>query len=365
MAEQAPRWIDAPEFQWTPDRPFGAESRIADAPPPANDDVEEAPLKPLPVRKAAPSYLVSRLIIGLAQGLGLLLLPAAANATALSAALFLLLLFSPLLLLAGLGRVPGKLLLPWTLIAGVALAALGAYQHWRAPDVAGVIVMAGLFLFIGQAMITAWAQSGQPLATYPTYYDSAWCLLLQVMLCGVAAAGSFVFAVVGFAWLRQSWPAAHPAFLIAPVVTLCVALTSWLAAPSALRPLRSGLLAAFTLALPLLVLLAAAAGVAGMLLHWQPPLLLSLALGFMLLVCLNASYRDGQERPRWRRALEFVGAFALASPLALGLSRCWRAWRNPAGPARAFWPHRRSGCWRVMRCSMAPQPWSRWAVAAG
>jgi hypothetical protein len=310
MAEQAPRWIDAPEFQWTPERPFRVEPQFRDAPLPANDDLDEAPLKP------APSYLVSRLIIGLAQGLGLLLLPAASNATGLSAALFMELLFAPLLLLAGLGRVPGKLLLPWALIAGLALAALGYYQQGRAPDAA--IVMVGLFLFIGQAMITAWAQSGQPLATYSAYHDGAWRLAIQCLLCGFAAAASFVFADSGFALLRQSYPAVHPAFLTTPIVTLSVALTSWLAAPPALQPLQKGVLALLTLALPLLVLLAASAGVAGALLHWQPPLLLCLALGFMLLVCLNASYRDGAERPRWRRALEFVGAFTLAAPVALG-----------------------------------------------
>jgi hypothetical protein len=317
MAEQAPRWIDAPEFQWTPERPFRVEPEFRNAPLPANDDLADARLKPGAVRKAAPSYLVSRLIIGLAQGLGLLLLPPAASTV--SASLFMLLLFAPLALLAGLGRVPGKLLLPWTLIAGLALAALGAYQHWRGPGIAGVIAMAGLFLFIAQAMITAWAQSGQPLASYSAYHDSAWRLALQCLLCGFAAAASFVLADSGFALLRQSYPAAHPAFLITPIVTLSVAMTSWLAAPGALRPLQKGVTLLLTLTLPLMVLLAAAAGVAGALLRWQPPLLLSLALGFMLLVCLNASYGDGGERPRWRQALEFMGAFALVAPVTLGV----------------------------------------------
>src|SRR5580692_4111165 len=123
MARQAPRWIDAPEFQWVPERPFRVEPQFTGAP--ANDDLNEALAKPLP--RKAPGYLLSRLVIGVAQGFGLLLLSGVPTTPA-SAALFLVLLFAPLLLLAGLSRVPGKLLLPWTLLAGVALAALGFYQ---------------------------------------------------------------------------------------------------------------------------------------------------------------------------------------------------------------------------------------------
>ena len=133
MAEQAPRWVDAPQFHWTPERPFRAEPRFTDAPLAANDHLDEAPPKPGAARNAAPSYLVSRLIIGLAQGLGLLLLPT--HSTPVSASLFMVLLFAPLALLAGLGRVPGKLLLPWTLAASIGLqllAAIAEALHGRA-----------------------------------------------------------------------------------------------------------------------------------------------------------------------------------------------------------------------------------------
>ena len=330
MAEANPRWTDAPEFQWNPDRPLPAE---AQAPPPfepnfepsfepgfkktpANDDAAVTP-KPAPKARAQ-SYLTSRLLIGAAQGIGLLSL--ANGQPALASPLFMMLLFAPLLLLAGLGRIPGKLLLPWTLLAALGLLALGAYQHWRMPEQPGMslVVVAALFLFIGQAMIAAWARSGQPLAGYSDYFDCAWTLAIQSLLCMFAAGCAFVLAGSWLALLRQFDPFVHPAFLVTPIVTVSVAAMSWLAAPRRLRPARWALLTFLTLALPTLVLLSAAAGVAGLLLQWQPPLFLCLLLGFGLLLCLNASYRDGAPRPQWRQTMESAAAFALAVPVALG-----------------------------------------------
>ena len=296
-------------------------------------------LPPAPARKASP-YLVSRLLIGLAQGVGLIFLFAAPGT--LTSPLGLVLLFAPLLLLAGLGSVPGKLLLPWTLIASVGLALLGAVQVPGATNLL-LIAAAGLFLFIGQALIAAWGRSGAPLAGYRAYYDTGWSLGLQCLLCLAAAWGCAFLVNNGFAVLRLTYPVARPIFVIALLAPMAVAVTSWLASARRLQVWQRLTLQVLTLMLPCWVLLAAATGVAGLVLHWQPPLLFCLAQAFALLLCINASYGDGATRPHWREIWEAAASFALmpliflgAAALAAGAAHGWTGTRILAVAALAM-----------------------------
>ncbi len=136
--------------------------------------------------ESASSYLPARLMVGALQGIGLALLAAQHSMTA--SALTMALLFAPLLLLAGLGRVPGKLLLPWTAIAAIALAASGAYQYWRGGEIdASSACLGGNRPVRGPGAGDGLGPDGKPLAAYPAFHFSAWPLAIQVAVCGIRA----------------------------------------------------------------------------------------------------------------------------------------------------------------------------------
>jgi hypothetical protein len=110
---------------------------------------------------SANSYLLARLMIGVLQGFGLAFL-AKDQSMAVSAAMMVF-LFVPLLLLAGLGPVPGRLLLPWTAITAFILGASGTYQYWRGGSLDyAAIALAAIALFAGQALVMVWARNSKP-----------------------------------------------------------------------------------------------------------------------------------------------------------------------------------------------------------
>lgn len=348
MKKKRPRWVNKPEFAWTPDAPLHFEpaaSRqipaepdagpaIVDArfPEPVTPPPETRPASdPLPPATERPIHaLVPRLGVGLAQGLILSALFAIrdfslwpASAAGLLAGLTLAASFAPLLLLQGLGRIPARPLLIWTLSAALGVAGLGAYHQWCIGGVDAahsglwLATMIAICLFVGQSLLVGHARSGPGPVRYAALYEKSWELPVEILLCGLAALFAWALSDVVESLLRPLRTGLPLVYLAAPLVTLSLAATAQLCGQRLLHILARGLTHAFTILLPLLLALAAFT-----LLFWLsrggvPPFTLGAAEGLLLVIAINASYRGGGEwRSMWRRRLELAGALLLL-PLAL------------------------------------------------
>ena len=349
MAHEPDNWINAPAFQWTPETPlrlepqFAAESVAVAEPmitPVAEAEFIEprfaaaarpAPFPEAPIAKprytpaeapreiTRPGFFLPRLGVGMAQGALLFALFTARaylDSYFFSAAIMVL-MFAPLLLLAGLGRMRFWPLLLWTGFAAVLLAAAGAYHHWRTlssdgghPGL-GLLSLCALFLFAGQALVQAGGQD------YPAHYRSAWRLAIRIVLCALFAGLAWAAAGAASGFMREHYPALDFAPLVLPLVAISAAIAAQLTGERFLGALQEGAVFVFTMALPFLLLLGIAVAALGALGRWQPSLAVTAGLGVMLIIAINASYRDGASwRPYWQRRTEFVASLILV-PLSL------------------------------------------------
>ncbi len=350
MAEGPDNWINNPAFQWTPEVPLRAEPKAA-APPEAkvtplpaprvepraeprfeNPVLREAQAEAPKLDPAAPraqaarlavpspfSLFGARMAVGLAQGAMIFAL--FANRGALGPMIFsaaiLTALFAPLLLLAGLGRMKLGSLVLWTAFAAMLLAAAGFYHYWRTPSSDGghpglaLLALTSLFLFVGQSIA-----QGQ-LDNYPSYHRSAWRLAIRIVICVMFAALAWAAAGAAMGFMREHFPLLQFPALVWPLVALSAALAAQLTGEKLLGALAEGALFVFTSALPFVLLLGIAVAGLGAFRLWQPSLGVAAILAATLIVCINASYRDGVSwRPSWRRRAEFAAAIILV-PLAL------------------------------------------------
>lgn len=350
MEKKRPRWVDKPEFAWTPDSPLHFEptastdisaapdtapaivdARLPEpaAPPPETRPAND-PLPPAANGNRPTHLLVPRLGVGLAQGLILSALFAIRDfnlwpmsASGLLAGFTLATAFAPLLLLQGMGRIPARALLIWTLCAALGVAGLGFYHQWRVGGVDAahsglpLAAMIAIFLFVGQSLLLGHARSGPGPVRYAALYEASWELPVEILLCGIAALFAWVLSDVAESLLRPLHTRLPLAYLTAPMVTLSLAAAAQFCGRSLVRILARGLTLAFTVLLPFLLPLAAFT-----LLFWLsrggvPPFTLSATEGVLLVIAISASYRSGDEwRSMGRRRLEFMGALLLL-PLAL------------------------------------------------
>ena len=362
MDQEPDSWIKTPAFDWTPETPLSIEPKFTGtlpvepwavepraAEPPAAEPRFENPrlsepvtaqppkakVKPKPLRVEKPwprlapvrarigaitlSLFQARMVVGLAQGASLFALfawRASFDPFVFSAALMVF-LFAPLLLLAGLGRMTVSRLLVWALFASVLLAAVGAYHRWRTLSSDGghpglaLLALTSLFLSIGQSV--AEGQVGD----YGSYYRAAWRLAIRIVCCALLAGFSWVALGAASDFMREHYPMLQFAPLIMPLVALSAALAAHLTGEKFLGVLQEGLVFVFAIALPPLLLLAIAAAALGISGFWHPSFAVSASLGLLLVVSINASYRDGtNRRPSWRWRAEFAASLMLV-PLSL------------------------------------------------
>lgn len=362
MEQRRPRWVDKPEFDWTPQPPLHMEPpgspweahkpRVTGAHfgkrdfTPAND---AAPPSLRGHARRAAAYVIDplvglvwllgkrsgnaagqvggpavapRLAIGLGQGLllSLLFVPRDAGSNILLAGLIMAAVFAPLLLVQGLGRICLRPLLIWTGSAAIGLAGLGAYQAWRVagtdPGQAGLwlAAMIVIFLFIGQALLLGHARS-TPLR-YAVLYESSWRLAVETLLCTLVALSVWTLCRFG-AHLFAPQAASLSRWLAIPLTTISFAAAAQLRAGTLLHLLKRSVVIFFAFLLPPLIFFAVVTILFAAFDHWQPSLALCGLQGLLLLVGINASYRGGDEwRPLWRRRAEFLAAILLP-PLAL------------------------------------------------
>ena len=218
---------------------------------------------------------------------------------------------APALLIQGLGRIRARPLFIWTASASLFLFGLGLYQHWRAvgsdPDSPALwlAAMAGVILFIGQSLLLAQAKC-RP-AHYRAFHHASWGLSVQLLLCGICAAGLWAvwhtLSITGFAAL----------LLMAMVMVLVAQFLDG----AILRMASDGLASALTAMFAVAIFAATFAILFWSLTRWLPPLALSMLTALILTVGINASYGNGEWRPAWRRRLEFAGALLLAPLVTL------------------------------------------------
>lgn len=343
--DRAPRWVDSAGLGWTPEEPLDFVPRAAAKKSSRPEKREPRAATPEPVRPApvapktvplpansnrAPRLLLLRLAIGMAQGLLLYCLIQARSQGLwpgsdpfLFSAFVLATIVAPLVMLEGLGEIAARLLVLWTGTIAFTVATIGLYQAWRNPaqphaTIAALVCTAALVV-IAQALLRASLRDGRAMANYHVYFNVTWSvaarLALWLLLAGTA------FALIGsgnslFNWLRTHYPAVPltlpPMLVIYPLLGLVSAFAFAITRSGGFlqRLIARVLLACFTVALPLLI----AASLAAMALHFSAtplPLAAMMALGVLLVIAVNASYRGEDHRSRWRKACETVAAFTI------------------------------------------------------
>ena len=144
-----------------------------------------------------------RLALGLIQGITLYLLYHAAKSELwpateplLFAPLLLVAFFVPILMMSGLGHLSMRALWCWILLAALIAAGLGVHDSWRSLGAPAweygrdmtkahypsflLWLFGAAGFYIAHALILAAAADGKRIATYPSYFDSAWKLLIQL-----------------------------------------------------------------------------------------------------------------------------------------------------------------------------------------
>jgi hypothetical protein len=306
----------------------------------------------------------ARLAIGLLQGLLLYFLYRAARdfswpATEayLFAPLLLVGLIVPVILVSSLGHLGRKQTWSWVLAAAVVIGALGVYDAWRGgagnfswfyADPAKrthfptflLLTFAVAGFYIAHALVLAGAADKRRIAAYPTYFETAWKLLIQIKFSALFVGalwlalelGGALFSLVGLRFfmdlLQESWfaiPVTAFAFSCAIHITdvrpaivrgiraLLLVLMSWL------LPVTTLIMIGFLLSLPW-------TGLAPL---WATRHATSVLLGSaaVLVVLINAAFQNGEIAPNVARvirisargaALALVPIVAIAAH-ALGL----------------------------------------------
>lgn len=285
-----------------------------------------------------PGLLLARLLVGLLQGLALFALSEARPDkphfgltkefwVQIVDTLRLFFFFAPLPLLFGLGNLPARKLIPWTLVAAAAVFAFGWFASapaWRgAPTATWLFSL--IVLYILHEFVQAAHDDGRRIAAYETYFDRAWRHGFQAALAIgftiaftiVITLGALLFRLIGLELVFDvvdssafRWISSAGAFALGVHLTeadagltrgarqIGLALLSWLAV------LMTLILSAFLLALPF----------TGLEPLWDTKratvLLLNAAATMILLV--NAAYQAGD--PPKSAVLRTVVRFS-AAPL--------------------------------------------------
>jgi len=297
----------------------------------------------------------SRLAIGLVQGLALYLLYRAYDTKTWPGTnglvfepLTLVLLFIPTLLISALGEMPLRKAAIWAGVALAVMAGLAFFDNWSAwpvdwnfiksgaePHVAPspqFFVFGALGLFVAHALVVGGSIDRRVMASYPTHFDTAWKLAVQLALAGVfvgafwillfLGAGLFNLILLGFfqRLIRHEW------FAI-PVTALAAAGAVHLTdiRPALVRGARTLLLSLLSWLLPLITLIVGGF-VASLPFTGLKPLwgighasALLLAASAALIVLINAAYQDGDAERRPPKILRWSASVAAILPLPLSV----------------------------------------------
>jgi hypothetical protein len=299
---------------------------------------------------------VARLGIGLAQGLTLYLLYSAyddkvwpATQGTLFAPLAVGWFFIPFLLISALGEMKWRKALGWTAVALVAITTLAFFDNWMAwpqdwnygagsaarPHVTPspqLFFFGGAALFITHALVVGASIDHRPRAKYPTHFDVAWKMAVQLAL-GAAFVGAFwlllwlgagLFALIKLDFFRKLIE--HEWFAI-PVTTLAAAGALHLTdiRPVLVRGVRTLALTLLSWLLPLITMIVSGflvslpfTGLAPLWSFGHASALLLVAAA-ALIILINAAYQDGDAERLPPKILRLSGSLAAVLPLPLSL----------------------------------------------
>jgi hypothetical protein len=306
-----------------------------------------------PVRNA---HAIVRLIVGLAGGLALYLLYSAFDAKLwpatdgrLFAPLVFVALCAPLIVIQGTGNIRPRTLIVWTAAAAVIVAGLAWYDIWRAWPwewtwvnskqvmTPGILPSFAVFfftaagIFIAHALVSGGDHDRRFMATYPTHFDVAWKLGLQLVLSAVFVGlfwallwlGASLFSLIKLDFLQKLIE--HRWFAI-PATALATAAALHVTDVQAglVRGARTLVLVLLSWLLPVMTLLAggflASLTFTGLAPLWgtrhASGLLLTAAAA--LIVLINAAYQDGDAERRAPAVLRYASraASVILVPLA-------------------------------------------------
>jgi hypothetical protein len=251
--------------------------------------------------------------------------------------------FVPVFLIIGLGHMPTKSLWRWLIPAALALTMLAYYDWWRsigAPDwrrsetLTGarypsvellIHVWAGFF--IAKSMVLAASMDRKRIASYHSYFESSWKLLIQIAFAVVFTGvfwlvlqlGASLFEMIKLNFLKdileKSW------FAI-PVTTFAFAYALHITdvRPGIVSGIRSLLLVLLSWILPVSVLLIAgflfALPFTGLEPLWatKQATALLLVAAALLVVLINAAFQDGGVAKEVAKLIKFS---ALAASMCL------------------------------------------------
>lgn len=302
---------------------------------------------------------------------------------AVFAALFLVLLFVPLLVVQAAGHLPGRWMAWWALGATVFGAIVGAHDVLRRapggppptsdPDHVLPQAFASAFfaaaLFIAHGLITAAAADRRRIAAYATYFEVAWKQGVQAVAGGAFVAvtwlmlnlGAELFNLIKLDFMKRL---IENASVTVPLLTLafCASLHVTDIRPQIIRAIKTVMLTLLSWLMPAATLIAAGFLISlpftGLAPLWATrtatAILLACAAG--LIALLNTAYQDGTvERARLMR-LVGTAAAVLPFPLVvlagygLGLRVAQYGWTNDRVVAAA--------CVGIAACYAASYLWA-------
>jgi hypothetical protein len=296
------------------------------------------------------SIAIARASVGLAQGIALYLLYRAAEtkgwpttAPHICAALQAVVVFIPVVVVAGLGNLRSRTLAAWAIVAAACCAGLAVYDIFREPLAGGrsglfwmtlsLWLSLGSVLFIVHSLIVAGAADRRLVASYARYSDVAWKHGVQLAL-----AASFVgalwlllflsaelFRMIG---IRALTDLIHHPWFAAPatMVALTYAIHATDARADLVRGVRTLALTLLSWLLPMMVAIAvaflAALPFAGLQLLWnmRSATTTLLQTSAVLVFLVNAAYQDGQGGDsafRLVRSARSLAAFVLVPLVGL------------------------------------------------
>lgn len=291
-------------------------------------------------KSSARAAAVTRLAIGLAQGVALFLLQKAdeskawpATAPMLYAPLLLCVLAVPLIPLSALSAMRRSALLAWSAVAAALVAIMAIHAAWvgAAPDRLGagplsppLFVAVAALLFIAHHLVQPAEAAGKPVAPYADYFDLVGTNAVRLFL-SLAFTGAFwlllflagaLFKLIGVEAIQKligETAFAFPAtgLMFAAAVHMAVQLTE--ARAGLVRGVRTVGLVLLAWLLPLMVVIAggflATLPFTGLAPLWSTKAAASLLLSAAaaLIILINAAYQDGLEPPhpilRWAARL--------------------------------------------------------------
>jgi len=297
--------------------------------------------------------LIARLAAGLVQGLVLYLLYRAvdghvwpATNGSIFAPLLLVFLYVPILLSLALGEVTWRRAAQWTLAAAIAGAALSFFDNWSAwpmewdgdkaqPHIFNSVhfyFAGGAALFIAHALVMGGLADRRFVASYPTHFDVAWKLAVQLALAALFVGifwllmelGAGLFSLIKLDFFRKLIQ--HEWFWI-PATTLAVAGALHLTdvRPVLVRGARTLLLSLLSWLLPLIVLIVAGFLVSLPFTGLAPLWSFGHASGLLLVTCavlillINAAHQDGDAEHLPPAILRWAGTAAALLPVPLSL----------------------------------------------